>query len=212
MGISERKKREREERRGLIMRYAQELILERGTDEVRMQDIAERSELSKATVYLYFASKEELFQEICDKLSLNFCQYFASTIRKDLSALESVKYFWSCYVKMFGSNNDLLVIFSMRKYLMPQLSFAEINASGHEQSPTHLIYLSLCEMFTRGMQEGSFDLKLDAGHLARTVITLFSYAVEDAVRMDDVVRAKYIAETMRSTFTIFLRGIANKKH
>ena len=54
MGIADRKQREKEERRTLILKKAKELILERGVDFLSMQEIADSAELSKAALYLYF--------------------------------------------------------------------------------------------------------------------------------------------------------------
>jgi len=58
MGISERREREKTERRKAILDCARSLILSQGVQRVSMEDIARKAELSKATVYLYFSSKE----------------------------------------------------------------------------------------------------------------------------------------------------------
>ncbi len=41
------------------------LLRDKGFDEATMQEISERAELSKATLYLYFKSKEELYLTVC---------------------------------------------------------------------------------------------------------------------------------------------------
>ncbi|MGQ9560634.1 MAG: TetR/AcrR family transcriptional regulator [Candidatus Oleimicrobiaceae bacterium] len=61
MGTDDRKERERKARRAEIMRAAEALFSERGFHEVTMDAIAERAEVSKGALYLYFCSKEELF-------------------------------------------------------------------------------------------------------------------------------------------------------
>ena len=61
MGISERKERERERRRNEILDAAEEVIFKQGIDHATMDAIAEKAELSKATLYLYFESKEEIY-------------------------------------------------------------------------------------------------------------------------------------------------------
>lgn len=57
MGLRERKKLQTGKR---IYRTAVELFVERGFDNVSMQEIAEASEVSKMTVFNYFGSKEDL--------------------------------------------------------------------------------------------------------------------------------------------------------
>ena len=60
MGIIERKEREREEMRQLILEAALRLFLESGFDKVSIRNIADAIEYSPATIYLYFKDKNEL--------------------------------------------------------------------------------------------------------------------------------------------------------
>ena len=64
MGIAERKEREREKRRNDILDAAEVVIFKQGIDHATMDAIAEKAELSKATLYLYFESKEEIYLAI----------------------------------------------------------------------------------------------------------------------------------------------------
>ena len=60
MGIEERKHRDRERRIKEILTAARELFLKKGIIRTSMMDIAERSDLSRRTLYLYFTSKDEI--------------------------------------------------------------------------------------------------------------------------------------------------------
>ena len=60
MGISERKEREREQRRNDIIDAAESIFFFQGVANSTMEDIAEKAELSKGTLYLYFKSKEDI--------------------------------------------------------------------------------------------------------------------------------------------------------
>ena len=60
MGITERKEREKTERRQAILAAAQRLFLEQGFEKVSMRNIADAIEYSPATIYLYFKDKNEL--------------------------------------------------------------------------------------------------------------------------------------------------------
>jgi AcrR family transcriptional regulator len=66
MGIQERRQREKDELRDLILDAARELFAERGYDAVTMRGIAERIEYSPTAIYLHFQDKESLFRAICD--------------------------------------------------------------------------------------------------------------------------------------------------
>ena len=60
MGIVERKEREREEMRKLILDGAQKLFLANGFEKVSIRNIADEIEYSPATIYLYYKDKNEL--------------------------------------------------------------------------------------------------------------------------------------------------------
>jgi TetR/AcrR family transcriptional regulator len=64
MGISERKIREKEQRKKEILDTAERLFFSRRYDDVSMDEIANEVELNKATLYLYFKNKEALFAAI----------------------------------------------------------------------------------------------------------------------------------------------------
>lgn len=61
MGILERKVREKQEVRKLILDSAMSLFLEEGYKNVTIRKIAEKIEYSPATIYLYFKDKDEIF-------------------------------------------------------------------------------------------------------------------------------------------------------
>lgn len=61
MGIKERKEREKEARREEILNAAEKVFFEKGLAVATMDEVAERAELSKGTIYLYYRSKEDLY-------------------------------------------------------------------------------------------------------------------------------------------------------
>jgi len=64
MGISDRRQREKEQRKTEITDAAERLFFLRGYEDVSMDDIARSVELNKATLYRYFENKETLFATI----------------------------------------------------------------------------------------------------------------------------------------------------
>lgn len=61
MGISERKEREKKQRKEQILEKARTLFQERGFLNVTMGDISEAAELSIGTLYLYFKNKDDIY-------------------------------------------------------------------------------------------------------------------------------------------------------
>ncbi len=67
MGITERKERDRQEMRRLILEAAKSLFLSEGFENVSIRRIAEGIEYSPATVYLYFKDKDEILLALHDE-------------------------------------------------------------------------------------------------------------------------------------------------
>jgi AcrR family transcriptional regulator len=73
MGIEERKEREKQARREAIRGSAREIFFAKGFNATTMDEIAHKAELSKGALYLYFASKEELYVSVMSEgLSILF--------------------------------------------------------------------------------------------------------------------------------------------
>lgn len=64
MTIKERKEREREEMRELILNAASEIITTEGLDKLSVRKIATRIEYSPAIIYHYFADKEDILNNL----------------------------------------------------------------------------------------------------------------------------------------------------
>lgn len=64
MGTIERREREKEQLRERIVEAARDILSERGLEGFSMREIARRIEYSPATIYLYFANKEDLLRAV----------------------------------------------------------------------------------------------------------------------------------------------------
>ncbi|MBN9617177.1 MAG: hypothetical protein BGO25_03075 [Acidobacteriales bacterium 59-55] len=56
------------ERKDQILNTAEDVFAERGFDEARMDDIAERSGLSKGAIYWYFKKKDDIIAALLDRV------------------------------------------------------------------------------------------------------------------------------------------------
>lgn len=79
MGITERRKREKDLRRELAMDAAMAIYNEEGYHAITMEKIAERCEISRASLYLYFKNKDEI---LIDSI-VDHTEYFTDLL-KDL--------------------------------------------------------------------------------------------------------------------------------
>ncbi len=67
MGIAERKEREKQGMKDLILQAAMDLFVEEGYEKASIRKIADRIEYSPATIYLYFKDKDEIFHAVHEK-------------------------------------------------------------------------------------------------------------------------------------------------
>ena len=212
MGISERKEREKAERRKMIMNCTRELILTNGVDGVGMSDIAKKTELSKATLYLYFPSKDDLFNEICGESANVFIESVRPRLEEGIKGLEALKRYWAAYLEVFGRSNEMSILFSLRRYLF--FSFPLVPGGENTKTAvryTYMLYYLIKEMIEQGIAEGSFDAGTDSDMVTRTIISLFFYMVENAAKLPaNEMTSLSVIEEMRNVFQIILRGIARE--
>ena len=83
MGTSERKEREKLQRRQEIIDSAEKVFFSKGFGNTTMDDIASEAELSKGTLYLYFKSKEELFKVFVNRSIAKLHELFVEFSSKD---------------------------------------------------------------------------------------------------------------------------------
>jgi AcrR family transcriptional regulator len=83
MGIAERKEKQKQEIRKLILDASMKLFVEEGFDNVSIRRIADMIEYSPTTIYLYFKDKNEIFFEL-DQIGFQKMQEY----NKDLGSIE----------------------------------------------------------------------------------------------------------------------------
>ena len=101
MGISERKERERIQRRQEIIYAAEKVFFTKGFNSTTMDDIASEVELSKGTLYLYFKNKEELFKVFVNRGISKLHELFVEFSSKQSNGLMKVKAIGEAYIKFY---------------------------------------------------------------------------------------------------------------
>jgi len=210
MGISERRERERVERRRAILDCARELILSHGVQRVSMEDIAHKAELSKATVYLYFSSKEALFNEICEEAARVFLEHLEPFLETGTTGMAALKCFWRGYVELFGSFDEMIIIFQVRNFMNPGLPMVSLEEQS--KSPkVEAILESMRTIIDQCKAEGVFDPNLDSAMATRLLLSMFSVTVENAARIPvEARKSPVIIEEMKTAFQVIIRGFAKE--
>jgi AcrR family transcriptional regulator len=79
-----------DQRKSQILNAAEVVFTKKGFDEARMNDIAEKTGLSKGTLYLYFKSKDDLIVAILDRIFQNEFRQLENLQQTEANASEAI--------------------------------------------------------------------------------------------------------------------------
>jgi AcrR family transcriptional regulator len=209
MGIQERKNREKEERRSRILDEAKELILEHGIDALSMQEIADGAELSKATLYLYFQSKEAILKEILAESATAFVEYVESRISPGSTGIEALRTLWASYMSLYGDSHEVFVLTGISNFLEPGF-LLDLGRTGADlETPPGRMLAMIASVLERGIADGTLKTDLKPLKLARTVILIATAIIDTVARLPRPARdSRIILAEMRGVFELLIRGLA----
>lgn len=95
MGIKERRVREKRQRQEEIIDAAENVLFSKGIQNATMDDIAKEAELGKATLYVYYKSKDEILLEIRHRATKIMVQEFkkaSESKEKGVDKIEAIGY------------------------------------------------------------------------------------------------------------------------
>lgn len=112
MGIAERRQREREARREAVLDATRALVRDQGFNGTTTRQIAERCELSEATLFFYFRSKDEIFSS----LLFEGIDFMASGLEEILAGGASVEErmarFWAFLSEVRAEHPEYFQVFA----------------------------------------------------------------------------------------------------
>lgn len=82
-----------DERKNQILNAAEGIFTQKGLDEARMDDIADKTGLSKGTLYFYFKSKDDLIIAILDRIFKSVFKQLDARKNVNLSATDAINQF-----------------------------------------------------------------------------------------------------------------------
>jgi AcrR family transcriptional regulator len=97
MGVAERRTRERLERRRAILDAARQLVRERGFGGTTTRQIAERCELSEATLFFYFSSKDEILISLLGEASDFWARGLEEILGTDAAPADTLFRLWDFF-------------------------------------------------------------------------------------------------------------------
>lgn len=113
MGVTERRLREREARIELILDSASEVFAVRGLQEATMEEIAEKAELGKGTLYYYFPSKEAILCALVETTIEHHFNGIRQRVREASNPLGVAVGIIEGFVANYRKNSKLFRLFYM---------------------------------------------------------------------------------------------------
>ncbi len=208
MGIAERKDREKRQRRARIMNAAKKVFTEKGFGGATMEEIAQKAELSPATLYLYFNNKNDLFAS----LNLSMLRYLVKRMEEvrdepDLDHPERVTRLADALYRVY--RNDPLILFNVLHMQSTKALSGLAPATLEEIKALSARALrAIAHIFQEGADRGAFE-DLGAVAVADMVWGVFTGLVlwEEAKRLLDP-RKRFLRPTLETAFEIIARGVA----
>jgi AcrR family transcriptional regulator len=95
MSIQERRARERHQRQEAILRAAEKLFIANSYNTTTIADIAREAEISKGAVYLYFQSKEQIYDVVLSTAFAPLREAIAYGVQEESNALDQLENIWN---------------------------------------------------------------------------------------------------------------------
>jgi len=111
MGIHERKEREKSRKREVILKAAEKVFFKNGFENTTMDEIAQKAEYSKGTLYLYFKNKDELYAAIMLRSIDIFIKIINQEISKAKGGREKLAAIKTAYLKFYINHPDHMKVF-----------------------------------------------------------------------------------------------------
>lgn len=155
MGTKERREREREEIRTLILDTAREMFAAEGYEAVTMRRIADHIEYSPTAIYFHFKDKDALIRELCDHDFLELAQKFASIVRI-ADPIEKLRRTGQLYLQFGLDNpNHYRVMF-----MTPHPKMDPAASAVKQGNPEEDAYAFLKSIVTEAIEQGLFRKEL----------------------------------------------------
>lgn len=213
MGIIERKEREKEMRREEIIDAAQEIFFTKGLASATMDEIAEKAELSKGTLYLYYKSKEDLYLAVAMRGSDIMYSLFVEATTPDKPILQRIADLGEAYFEFFRKHRDY---FRMYQYLENSQLHKQVSQDMLSYCANHdsKIWKLVMDLIKQGVDEGLLEADLDP---AQAAIILWSSGngLMRQIDRDDLYWKEHmkvdLEATMRKSYQLILEGMMTKK-
>ncbi len=195
-GITMSRNKYPEETVHAILEAAMHLFAQKGYDGTSMQDIMDKTGLSKGAIYHHFSSKMQIFETICDQLSRENVQALAQVVRDPhMSAPQKMKAMFR--TALANPNQDFFISTSPSLLKNPRFLAAQVNELYTIVAPDFVQ-----PILQQGMEEGSIPVE-NPKELAEAIMVLTNLWLNPLVHETDEAGTRRRCQT----FCSMMQGI-----
>jgi TetR/AcrR family transcriptional regulator len=151
--VQAKRERRKEARPGELLAAALELFVEKGYAATKAEEVARHAGVSKGTLFLYFASKEELFKAVVrESIAGRFPEWNAEFVAFSGSTAELLRHFMTMWWARVGATKAS----GITKLMMSEASnFPEL-AAFYQKEVIEPGYELIRRILQRGVERGEF--------------------------------------------------------
>jgi AcrR family transcriptional regulator len=165
------RERQREERAALILAAAQEVFTDKGYYDASIDEIAARAGIAKATVYLHFASKEDLLGALVEQQLRGFLARVDQVSAEPLPVRERLEQILlDVYTRMHEQRNQVLLDLHASVGLTTSIIAKRADLQVQQAQTLERIAALLEE----GKRTGALDSAVPTPIMLATLVTLIS--------------------------------------
>ena len=202
MATKDRRSREKIARREAILKAAKAVFAEKGVLATTIDDIAERAEVAKGTIYLYFRAKEEMFAALMAEGLALVGQRFGEAVDLTLPADDNLRRLCDAYCRLYREEPQYFKLLFF-------CSHADVRAKTCANPSECQGLPPLAALIQKGIDEGTFSPTVDSAKAAAIawgssngIILMFEQELQGSTRFD-----LPIEDLLRTNTELFIRGL-----
>ena len=209
MGVAERREREKQQRREQAINAAMEIYDEEGYYAITMEKIAERAEISRAALYLYFKNKDEIFISAINSYMDYICLLLKDVYNRRKSIKKTLlQELWGCFNKVYQKDPV-----AFNAYMYFHQNEAVRNLPGDLRELLHKAGSNVVDYHYKiiefGVKQGIF-IDCNPRTLAEVVWSSFLGIMQVERSKREVTGKNHIEVTRNLALTVLTRGIARE--
>jgi TetR/AcrR family fatty acid metabolism transcriptional regulator len=198
------KEKQRREREDLILQTAEEVLTEKGYHDTSMDEIALRVGIAKGTLYLHFASKEELVMALIERSMPLFLQGIEQIAASALGPRAKLEAILQMMVKGTLGKKRFEFFTALSQSAELRKLFEEHELRFRKLGLWERLVTEITTLIEAGKTTGEFDASLPTDVMVSAFLSVLSPVVHQRLLKDKQMPAEELAEYLGC---IYFRGI-----